>query len=73
MLCVYQSDADREESARLIYNYNIVPWNAPIVLALGAAAFPIMCGNTVALKASEASPRVQAIVVETLAEVSNRV
>ncbi|KAI0331638.1 aldehyde dehydrogenase [Cubamyces sp. BRFM 1775] len=48
--------------------YGVVPWNAPIVLALRAAAFPIMCGNTVVLKTSEASPRVQAIVVKTLAE-----
>jgi acyl-CoA reductase-like NAD-dependent aldehyde dehydrogenase len=35
---------------------SIAPWNAPMVLAMRAVAFPVACGNTVVLKASELSP-----------------
>jgi acyl-CoA reductase-like NAD-dependent aldehyde dehydrogenase len=37
----------------------IAPWNAPIILATRAIAAPLACGNTVVLKASEASPGTQ--------------
>ncbi|KAI0642108.1 aldehyde dehydrogenase [Trametes meyenii] len=48
--------------------FSIAPWNAPIYLALRAVAVPIVCGNTVVLKTSEACPRVQSIIVEAFAE-----
>ncbi|KAI9064788.1 aldehyde dehydrogenase [Trametes sanguinea] len=48
--------------------FSIVPWNAPVILTLRAVAVPILCGNTVVLKTSEISPRIQAIIVEVLAE-----
>ncbi|KAI0653168.1 aldehyde dehydrogenase [Cubamyces menziesii] len=48
--------------------FSIVPWNAPIILTLRAVAIPIVCGNTVVLKTSEVSPRIQALLVEVLAE-----
>jgi acyl-CoA reductase-like NAD-dependent aldehyde dehydrogenase len=35
---------------------SIAPWNAPLVLAMRAMAFPVAYGNTVVLKASELSP-----------------
>ncbi len=35
---------------------SIAPWNAPLVLAMRAVAFPVAYGNTVVLKASELSP-----------------
>ncbi|KAH9857240.1 aldehyde dehydrogenase [Lenzites betulinus] len=47
---------------------SIVPWNAPVILTVRAVALPIVCGNTVILKTSEVSPRVQAILVEAFAE-----
>lgn len=34
----------------------IAPWNAPIILGARAVAMPLACGNSVILKASEASP-----------------
>ncbi|KAI0675687.1 aldehyde dehydrogenase [Trametes maxima] len=50
--------------------FSIAPWNAPIYLALRAIAVPIICGNTVVLRMSEACPRVQSIVIEAFAEVN---
>ena len=38
---------------------SIVPWNAPIILAVRGFATALACGNTVVLKASEASPGTQ--------------
>ncbi|CUS12488.1 unnamed protein product [Tuber aestivum] len=35
----------------------IAPWNAPTILSLRAALFPIAAGNTVVLKTSELSPK----------------
>lgn len=35
----------------------IAPWNALFVLAIRAVAAPLICGNTVVLKASELSPK----------------
>jgi len=46
----------------------IAPWNAPVTLAIRAAAIPILCGNTVVLKTSEYSPRSQSIVVDLFEE-----
>ncbi|KAG5651811.1 hypothetical protein H0H81_007334 [Sphagnurus paluster] len=43
---------------------SIAPWNGPFTLALRAIAIPILCGNTVVLKSSEASPRSQALIVQ---------
>ncbi|KAF9003385.1 Aldehyde/histidinol dehydrogenase [Cyathus striatus] len=37
--------------------FAIAPWNAPVPLTLRAVVTPILCGNTVVLKASEESPR----------------
>ena len=37
---------------------SMAPWNAPIILAMRAIAFPVAYGNTVLLKASELSPAV---------------
>ena len=47
---------------------SIVPWNGPVVLAARAIAYPIVCGNTVVFRASEASPRTHALVAEALVE-----
>ncbi|KAK0232067.1 Aldehyde/histidinol dehydrogenase [Armillaria nabsnona] len=46
----------------------IAPWKAPVALALGAIAVPILCGNTVILKSSELSSRSQFIVAELFLE-----
>jgi benzaldehyde dehydrogenase (NAD) len=48
--------------------FAISPWNAPITLTLRAIATPLICGNTVVLKASEYSPLTQRTVVEALME-----
>ena len=45
---------------------SIVPWNGPVVLAARAIAYPLMCGNTVVFRASEASPRTHMLVAEAL-------
>lgn len=34
----------------------MAPWNAPLLLGVRAIAMPLVCGNTVVLKASEACP-----------------
>jgi acyl-CoA reductase-like NAD-dependent aldehyde dehydrogenase len=44
----------------------IAPWNAPVILGVRALAMPLACGNTVVLKASEASPAIHALIVEIL-------
>ena len=44
----------------------IAPWNAPVILAVRAIAMPLACGNTVVLKASEASPGVHALIGQAL-------
>lgn len=48
--------------------FGIAPWNAPINLSIRAIAIPLICGNTVLLKASEYSPACQRIVVDLLLE-----
>ncbi|OCH86492.1 aldehyde dehydrogenase [Obba rivulosa] len=48
--------------------FAIAPWNAPLILTLRAIGVPILCGNAVVLKCSEASPRSQAIVTELFKE-----
>lgn len=47
---------------------SIVPWNGPVVLAARALAYPLVCGNTVVFRASEASPRTHVMVAEALLE-----
>ncbi len=47
---------------------SIVPWNGPVVLAARAIAYPLVCGNTVVFRASEASPRTHQLVAEALVE-----
>jgi salicylaldehyde dehydrogenase len=47
---------------------SIVPWNGPVVLAARALAYPLVCGNTVVFRASEASPRTHMLVAEALLE-----
>lgn len=47
---------------------SIVPWNGPVVLAARAIAYPLVCGNTVVFRASEASPRTHVLVAEALLE-----
>ena len=44
---------------------SIVPWNGTVVLAARAIAYPIVCGNTVVFRGSEASPRTHALVEPT--------
>ncbi|KAL0631665.1 hypothetical protein Q9L58_009477 [Maublancomyces gigas] len=46
----------------------IVPWNAPIILLIRAIFFPIACGNSVIIKASETSPRTHFLVTSIAAE-----
>lgn len=47
---------------------SIAPWNGTVVLAARAIAYPIVCGNTVVFRGSEASPRTHALVAEALVE-----
>ena len=44
----------------------IAPWNAPVILGTRAIAAPLAYGNTVVMKASEASPRTHGLIVECL-------
>ncbi|MGH2835150.1 MAG: aldehyde dehydrogenase [Solirubrobacteraceae bacterium] len=44
----------------------IAPWNAPIILGTRAIAAPLAYGNTVVMKASEASPRTHGLIIECL-------
>lgn len=46
----------------------IAPWNAPIILGIRAFITPLICGNTVILKASENSPRTQYLLVDAFRE-----
>lgn len=46
----------------------IAPWNAPVILGTRALAAPLAYGNTVVMKASEASPRTHGLIVECLAD-----
>lgn len=46
----------------------IVPWNAPILLLIRAIFFPVACGNSVIIKASETSPRTHFLVTSIAAE-----
>jgi len=47
---------------------SIVPWNGTVVLAARAIAYPIVCGNSVVFRGSEASPKTHALVAEALVE-----
>ncbi len=44
----------------------IAPWNAPVILAVRAVAWPLACGNTVVLKSSELCPMTHWLVGDTL-------
>lgn len=45
---------------------SIVPWNGTVVLAARAIAYPLVCGNTVVFRGSEASPKTHALVAQAL-------
>ena len=45
---------------------SIAPWNAPIILAVRSFSTALACGNTVVLKASEASPGTQYLLARIL-------
>jgi salicylaldehyde dehydrogenase len=47
---------------------SIVPWNGTVVLAARAIAYPLVCGNTVVFRGSEASPKTHALVAQALVE-----
>lgn len=44
----------------------IAPWNAPVILGVRALAMPLACGNTVVLKAAEASPFTHRLIGQVL-------
>jgi acyl-CoA reductase-like NAD-dependent aldehyde dehydrogenase len=46
----------------------IAPWNAPVILGTRAIAAPLAYGNTVVMKASEASPHTHGLIIECLQE-----
>jgi acyl-CoA reductase-like NAD-dependent aldehyde dehydrogenase len=46
----------------------IAPWNAPVILGVRAVAWPLACGNTVVLKASEVCPATHHLIGEALRE-----
>ncbi|KAL7004926.1 hypothetical protein EMMF5_005539 [Cystobasidiomycetes sp. EMM_F5] len=48
--------------------FSMAPWNSPPNLALRGIAIPLICGNTVILKASEYSPASQRLIVDLLLE-----
>ena len=48
--------------------FSIVPWNGTVVLAARAIAYPVVCGNTVVFRGSEASPKTHALVAEAMVE-----
>ena len=66
--------SDRPGTTTLIFRepvgvvLSIVPWNAPLNLALRAICLPIACGNTVVLKPSEYTPASQHLVIEAFTE-----
>lgn len=45
---------------------SIAPWNGPVVLAARAIAYPLVCGNTVVFRASEASPKTHMLIAEAM-------
>lgn len=45
---------------------SIVPWNAPIILAVRAFGTALACGNTVVLKGSERSPGTQYLLTKVM-------
>ena len=45
---------------------SIAPWNGPVILATRAIAYPLACGNTVVLKASELSPGTHLLIAKAL-------
>lgn len=47
---------------------SIAPWNGPVILATRAIAYPLACGNTVVLKASELSPGTHLQIAKVLRE-----
>ncbi|SHM44437.1 Acyl-CoA reductase [Sphingobium sp. YR657] len=47
---------------------SIVPWNGPVILAARAIAYPLMCGNCVVFRASEASPKTHALLAQAFYE-----
>ena len=47
---------------------SMVPWNGTVVLAARAIAYPIVCGNPVVFRGSEASPKTHALIAEALVE-----
>jgi acyl-CoA reductase-like NAD-dependent aldehyde dehydrogenase len=46
----------------------IAPWNAPVILGTRSIAMPIACGNSVVMKASEASPGTHRLIAQCLVE-----
>jgi salicylaldehyde dehydrogenase len=48
--------------------FSMVPWNGTVVLAARAIAYPIVCGNSVVFRGSEASPKTHALISEALVE-----
>lgn len=48
--------------------FSMVPWNGTVVLAARAIAYPIVCGNSVVFRGSEASPKTHALIAEALVE-----
>lgn len=48
--------------------FSMVPWNGTVVLAARAIAYPIVCGNAVVFRGSEASPKTHALIAEALVE-----
>src|SRR5690606_26549376 len=47
---------------------SMAPWNAPIVLATRALAWPLACGKTVVFKASELCPQTHGLIAQGLYE-----
>lgn len=47
---------------------SIVPWNAPIILAVRAFGTALACGNTVVLKGSENSPGTQYLLAQLMVD-----
>ncbi|KAI0312825.1 aldehyde dehydrogenase [Amylostereum chailletii] len=48
--------------------YSVVPWNGPIPLTIRGVVIPAICGNTVILRPSEFSPRIQSLVMDAMIE-----
>lgn len=48
--------------------FGMAPWNAPVILGVRAVAWPLACGNSVVLKASELCPRTHLLIGEALNE-----